>query len=93
MFGLDVATAWPQVTFVLEGAARAAADGLATEPGTRIRLAPGSGDDDIVAAVDPAATTLVVTSDRELQARVEALGARTLGAGTFRSAVGFSKSS
>lgn len=93
LFGLDVATAWPRVTFVLEGAARAAADGLAAKPGTRIRLAPGSGDDDIVAAVDPGTTTLVVTSDRELRGRVEALGARTLGAGTFRSAVGFSKSS
>lgn len=93
LFGLDVATAWPRVTFVVEGAARPVAEACASEPGVRIRAAAGSGDDEVVAAIEPGATTLVVTSDRGLRARAEALGARAVGAGAFRSAIGFSKSS
>jgi hypothetical protein len=85
LFGVDAEWAWPRVTFVLEGAARAA-DATDAHPA-------GSGDDAIVDAVQSDTATLVVTSDRELRARVEAKGARTIGSGTFASAVGFSKSS
>jgi rRNA-processing protein FCF1 len=93
VFGLDVETAWPRVTFVVEGAARPVAEAGAAEAGVHIRAAAASGDDEIIAAIEPGVTTLVVTSDRELRARAEALGARTIGVGTFRSAIGFSKSS
>lgn len=90
LFDFSAEACWPQLTFVLEGAARAAAERIPASLSTRIRLADGSGDDEIVAAVDAAARTLVVTSDRELRARVEALGARTIGAGSFQSALRFS---
>jgi 8-oxo-dGTP pyrophosphatase MutT (NUDIX family) len=93
VFGLDVETAWPRVTFVVEGAARPVAEAGAAEAGVHIRAAAASGDDEIIAAIEPGVTTLVVTSDRELRARAEAHGARTIGVGTFRSAIGFSKSS
>jgi 8-oxo-dGTP pyrophosphatase MutT (NUDIX family) len=92
LFGVDAEWAWPRVTFVLEGAARAA-DATDAHPDVRILRAAGSGDDAIVDAVQSDTATLVVTSDRELRARVEAKGARTIGSGTFASAVGFSKSS
>ena len=55
-----------------------------------IRFAPGgrnAGDDEIVRIVehDPSpATLVVVTSDKELSARVATHGARAIGAGEFR---------
>lgn len=51
-------------------------------PRLLVRLAPGHGDDTIVeeAATQPG-PVLVVTADRELRARVAALGARTEGPG------------
>jgi predicted RNA-binding protein with PIN domain len=58
--------------------------------GVTVRFAPGgpnAADDEIVRIVerDPSPETLVVaTSDRELQRRVEALGARVSHAGSFR---------
>ena len=61
--------------------------------GVTVRFAPGgrnSADDEIVRIVerDPSPETLVVaTSDRELQERVEALGARIRHAGSFRDTI------
>lgn len=71
-----------ELVVVLEGAAKAAA---ATEfDGVRVVRAEGSGDDTIVAVVAAAVPgrgreILVVTADRELRRRVEALGAETAG--------------
>ena len=75
-----------EVVVVIEGAAKAAVTG---EPdrefdGLRVVAAPGSGDDAIVdvvaaAAEDSDRPITVVTADRGLRARVEALGARTVG--------------
>ncbi|MET8648827.1 NYN domain-containing protein [Nocardia aurea] len=71
-----------ELVVVLEGAAKAAA---ATEfDDVRVVLAEGSGDDTIVAVVAAAVPgrerdILVVTADRELRRRVEALGAETAG--------------
>ena len=74
---------WPRCVVVVEGAARAAADASSPPvPGrVRVRAAPGSGDDAIVAAVAEAGNgpTLVVTADRELRTRCEALGAVAAG--------------
>jgi hypothetical protein len=77
------------VTVVLEGAARAAADhdtGGRPVGGLMVVAAPGSGDDAIVAVVaqsagGPAAAgaVSVVTADRALRRRVEALGAAVVG--------------
>jgi predicted RNA-binding protein with PIN domain len=70
------------VVVVLEGAARA---GVAPYTSGRLRVvhAEGSGDDEIVAVVADAREerrdVTVVTSDRELRRRVEALGAHTHG--------------
>lgn len=67
-----------EVVVVLEGAAKAALDG--TEyAGVRVVAAPGSGDDTIVAVAAAGSDVTVVTADRELRRRVEALGARTAG--------------
>ncbi|WP_067723266.1 hypothetical protein [Nocardia yamanashiensis] len=69
------------ILVVLEGAAKSAA--AANEPRfapLRLVHADGSGDDaivDVVAAASPPVT--VVTADRGLRARVEALGATTVG--------------
>lgn len=87
---------WPTWTVVLEGAAREATvpDGAGTSlPRVAIHRAPGSGDDAIVHAVRRAnagggAPIVVVTSDRELRARVEALGARTVGTQWLRGRFG-----
>jgi predicted ribonuclease YlaK len=73
-----------EVVVVLEGAARA---GVAPHTEGRLRVihADGSGDDAIVAVVENAVVAdrdravTVVTSDRGLRRRVEALGARTDG--------------
>ncbi len=73
-----------EVVLVLEGAARAG-----HPPGSEGRLrtvhAPGSGDDAIVEAAaasavpDGGCTVLVVTADRGLRSRVEAVGATAVG--------------
>jgi predicted RNA-binding protein with PIN domain len=75
-----------EVVVVLEGAAR-----RGVEPGmagtVRVVHAEGSGDDDIVARVDdavrrqPGLAVTVVTADRGLRARVEELGAQSIGPG------------
>ncbi|MEC3953632.1 NYN domain-containing protein [Nocardia sp. CDC153] len=68
------------VVVVLEGAAKAAADG--DHEGLRVVLADGSGDDaivDVVAAGVERGAVTVVTADRGLRSRVEALGATTVG--------------
>jgi hypothetical protein len=69
-----------ELVVVLEGAAKAVQDNEFQD--IRIVRAPGSGDDAIVAVTAESDTpehTLVVTADRGLRARVEALGARTAG--------------
>jgi hypothetical protein len=74
-----------EVTVVLEGAAKAAADGTApTAPRMTVVLADRSGDDkivDVVAETDSHEQITVVTADRELRTRVEAHGAETVGPG------------
>ncbi|MEU7765785.1 hypothetical protein AB0B25_11755 [Nocardia sp. NPDC049190] len=76
-----------EVVVVLEGAAKAALTDE-TKPdfeNLRVLLADGSGDDAVVGAVAAAAeqygnrSITVVTADRELRARVEAIGADTAG--------------
>jgi predicted ribonuclease YlaK len=76
-----------EVAVILEGAARAAVES-ASDPefsGLRLVLAGGSGDDTIVnvvaqaAAANPSRAITVVTADRGLRARVETLGATTVG--------------
>ncbi|MGN8050526.1 NUDIX domain-containing protein [Curtobacterium sp. 22159] len=75
---------WPRWTVVLEGEARAAADPATAVPGAGevvgVVRAPGSGDDAIVDAARAAVgagdgPVVVVTADRGLRERVEALGA------------------
>ncbi|MEV4238703.1 MULTISPECIES: NYN domain-containing protein [unclassified Nocardia] len=69
------------VVVVLEGAAKAAASD--DFEGVRVVLADGSGDDAIVDVVAAAASEqdriTVVTADRGLRERVEALGAESVG--------------
>jgi len=67
-----------ELVLVVEGAAR----GVASVPGVRVESAPGSGDDRIVELVREegrARPCRVVTADRGLRARVEALGAEVAG--------------
>jgi len=67
-----------EVVLVVEGQAR---DVPGTE-GVRVERAVSSGDDTIVALVaaeDTGRRVVVVTADRELRARVTALGAEVLG--------------
>jgi hypothetical protein len=67
-----------ELVLVVEGAAR----GVASVPGVRVESAPGSGDDrivELVAAEGRGRRCVVVTADRELRARVAALGAETAG--------------
>jgi predicted RNA-binding protein with PIN domain len=77
------------ITVILEGAARPAADAITPDQPVQVVLAPHSGDDTIVdvvadaAAEDPTREITVVTADRGLRARVEPLGARTTGPGTL----------
>ena len=72
---------YPEVSVVLEGAARAAAD----EPGVRVVRAEAAGDDAIVAEAARLAAlgrrVTVVTADRELSERVGAVGAAVRGPG------------
>jgi len=74
------AAAW---VLVLEGRARDAAAGLRDAAPVRVVCAPGSGDDAIagVAAevIASGESCLVVTADRELRRRCEALGAAVVG--------------
>ncbi|MFD3637681.1 NYN domain-containing protein [Nocardia sp. NPDC058705] len=76
-----------EVTVVLEGAAKAAADGAEpSAPRMRVVLAERSGDDkivDVVAEANSHEQITVVTADRELRTRVEAHGAETVGPGWF----------
>lgn len=77
---------FPRFIVVLEGAAAAAAD-LAPGSGdaaeqrlVRVVRAKGSGDDEIVRqAAETSGPCLVVTADRELRARCEAVGAAVTG--------------
>ncbi len=67
-----------EVVLVVEGAAR----GVPAVDGVRVRPARGSGDDTIVELVRAVAgqrPCFVVTADRELRARVTALGAEVRG--------------
>lgn len=65
------------VLLVVEGQARR----VQPVSGVRVEAAEGSGDDAIVAAVrsSEAAVRVVVTADRKLRQRVEALGADVVG--------------
>lgn len=72
-----------EITVVLEGAAKAAAD-VPAAPRMNVVLAERSGDDkivDVVAESDSHEQITVVTADRELRSRVEAHGAETVGPG------------
>jgi hypothetical protein len=72
-----------EIVLVVEGAAR----GVASVPGVRVVEAPGSGDDrivELVAAAGCGRRCTVVTADRGLRERVEALGARTAGPRSVR---------
>lgn len=96
--GLPFARWWPRWTVVLEGGARSAGAGRPDEGtdadagavgGVGVVRAEGSGDDAIVEAARAAlgtgdAPVVVVTADRELRTRVEALGAEVRGPGWFR---------
>jgi hypothetical protein len=66
-----------EVVLVVEGPAR----GVQTVPGVRVVAAPGEGDDAIVELLqrEGTGTDIVVTADRGLRERVEALGARVVG--------------
>lgn len=81
-------TAPLDLLLVVEGAARR----VSAVPGVRVSAAPGSGDDRIVHVVrtareeSPDRPVLVVTADRELRARVTALGADVAGPRTVRPA-------
>ncbi|WP_067899270.1 NYN domain-containing protein [Nocardia vaccinii] len=69
-----------EVIVVLEGAAKAVSDNEFRN--LRVVRAAGSGDDAIVAAAaghSDRSRVLVVTADRGLRTRIEALGARTTG--------------
>lgn len=76
LLGLPGERWWPRWRVVTEGAAR----GVPSSGHVGVTEAPGSGDDAIVAvaAALPHGQVWVVTSDRELGRRVEALGARVL---------------
>ncbi|MEU8887548.1 NTP pyrophosphohydrolase [Streptomyces sp. NPDC048442] len=72
-----------ELVLVVEGAAR----GVESVPGVRVVAASGSGDDRIVEVVaerDADRDCLVVTADRELRRRVEALGAQCAGPRSVR---------
>jgi hypothetical protein len=76
-----------ELVLVVEGAAR----DVASVDGVRVESAPGSGDDrmvELVAAEGAGRDCLVVTADRGLRARVEALGARVTGPRAVRDARG-----
>jgi ADP-ribose pyrophosphatase YjhB (NUDIX family) len=71
----------PRVMVVVEGAARAVLDGDPRGP-VEVVAAPGSGDDTLVEVAGEAAkraTTVVITADRGLRARLDGVGARAVG--------------
>jgi 8-oxo-dGTP diphosphatase len=71
----------PEFVLVLEGAARAARPRIDVAS-VRVVVADGSGDDAIVATVrEVSGPCVVVTADRELRRRCEALGAVPAGPG------------
>ena len=76
---LPVVRRWPRIVVVLEGQAKAAAD----VDGIEVVRAAGAGDDEIVAQASrfPDAAVTVVTADRELRDRVQAVGAEVEGPG------------
>ena len=82
---------FPAVSFVVEGQAKAI-EPDAADDAVRIVRAPAEGDDEIVAEasrlVDAGHAVTVVSSDRELRARVEHAGARVQGAGWLRGLIG-----
>jgi len=70
---------FPELVLVTEGATRPL---TSTVHGIRVEAAQGSGDDAIVGVLEsaePATAYLVVTSDRELRSRCQALGASVTG--------------
>ncbi|GAA4764574.1 hypothetical protein GCM10023329_08070 [Streptomyces sanyensis] len=73
-----------EVVLVVEGAAR----GLGSVPGVRVESAAGSGDDLVARLAAEAGAEgracVVVTADRGLRARVEAVGARCAGPRSVR---------
>ena len=75
-----------RVVVVLEGRAGAAAEDVGRHAGVEAVVASGDGDTAVVRLVEglAGADVLVVTSDRDLRRRVEALGARVRGAGWLR---------
>jgi 8-oxo-dGTP pyrophosphatase MutT (NUDIX family) len=73
---------FPEIVLVVEGAARAIADGAAhrMDGAVRVVAAKGSGDDTIAdLAGGPLGIRLVVTADRELRRRCRAAGAAVTG--------------
>ena len=70
----------PPVVVVLEGKARGGAE-AGTAGGVTVRHADGSGDDALVDVVAEEAgqEVTLVTADRELRQRAEALGAQVVG--------------
>lgn len=86
--GVSGLRAFPLFVLVVEGRARH----VAPVAGVELVSAPASGDDAVVEAVGQRAgggrPVLVVTADRELRGRVEALGARTVGPSTLLDALG-----
>lgn len=87
--GLPASIWWPRRVLVVEGQAR----GVETTDEVTVVAAQGSGDDRIVATTAALRTErpddhlVVVSADRELRARVTALGATTLGPGTLLTAL------
>ncbi|MBN9112496.1 MAG: hypothetical protein J0I34_27375 [Pseudonocardia sp.] len=81
----DVAASVDRVVLVLEGAARAAS--IEPVDGLEVVTAAGDGDSTIVDVVaeltGSGAEVVVVTADRLLRTRVEAVGAGTAGPGTL----------
>jgi uncharacterized protein YaiI (UPF0178 family) len=71
-----------ELVLVVEGAAR----GVKPVPGARVVAAEGEGDDAIVELLQREGTgdDIVVTADRGLRERVEALGARVVGPRSLR---------
>ena len=95
--GLPGDVRWPDVVAVVEGHARDAslpatpadpASPTLRAPGVAVLEAAADGDGEIVRAVgaarDGGREVVVVTADRGLAARVEALGARVIGPGRVR---------
>jgi hypothetical protein len=77
-----------EIVLVVEGAARA----VSGITGVRVVAAPGSGDDTIVELTRDAVSdraVIVVTADRLLRERVRNLGARIMGPGEVRDAIGY----